>query len=104
MPHAHEQASAVVNEKTAFSWPVVVVLGGCLIAAGGGVVRVERIQSDADLLRSRVDLLEHQQSADRGQLNAQGATLTEMKAILVDLRTDVREALRGGVRPAVRRE
>jgi hypothetical protein len=95
-----EPSPVVVSDKTAFSWPVVVVLCASLLAVGGGMARVEGLRNDLDLLRARVDLLEHQQSADRGQLNAQGATLTEMKAILVELRTDVREALRGGFKPA----
>jgi hypothetical protein len=99
-----EPSASLVNEKTAFSWPVVVVLGGCLVAVGGGMVRVEGLQRDLDLLRTQVGILEHQQNADRGRIHEQGATLTEVKSILVDLRSDVREALRGGVRPATRRE
>lgn len=107
MPHPEspETPPAVLNEKTAFSWPVAVVLAAVLLGAGGGIARLERIQADHDLLRARVDLLEHQQGADRGQLQAQGATLAQVKEILVDLRADVREALRsGGVRPATHRE
>jgi outer membrane murein-binding lipoprotein Lpp len=97
-------ASSVVSEKTTFSWPVVVVLSGCLLAVGGGMVRVEAIQRDADLLRARVDLLEHQQGADRGQLHTQGATLNEVKTLLMELRVDVRDALRTVVRTADHRE
>lgn len=107
MPHPESEhtPSVVVNEKTAFSWPVVVAVLTAAIFVGGAMVRVEGIQRDHDLLRARVDLLEHQQGADRGQLQAQGATLAQVKEILVDLRADVREALRsGGVRPATHRE
>jgi hypothetical protein len=85
---------SVVNEKTAFSWPVMVTIGACLVAVGGGMVRVEAIQRDADILRGRVDLLEHQQSADRGQLNAQVATLGEVKALVLDVRTELRDITR----------
>lgn len=104
MAPSPEAPAAVISEKTSFSWPVVVVMCGSLIGVGGGIVRVEALQRDADILRARVDVLEHQQGADRGQLHAQGATLTEVRAILVDLRSDVREALRGGVRKLARDE
>lgn len=102
---SQETPPASLTDKTTFSWPVAVVLAAVLLAAGGGFARLDRIQADHDLLRARVDLLEHQQGADRGQLQAQGATLAQVKEILVDLRADVREALRsGGVRPATHRE
>ena len=72
----------------------------CAVVAGGGKMHLETIQRDHDLLRARVDLLEHQQGADRSQLHAQGATLTEVKAVLTGLRDDIRDALRRGIRPA----
>jgi outer membrane murein-binding lipoprotein Lpp len=87
--------ASLVSEKTAFSWPVVVVLSTCLLVVGGLIAKIENIGKDADMLRARVDLLDHQQSADRGQLNAQAATLGELKALVIEVRTDVRELSRG---------
>lgn len=101
MANGSEQTpQVIVNEKTAFGWPVAVVGAACLLAIGGGIARVEGISRDQELLRTRVDQLEYQQNADRGRLHEQGATLTEVKAILVDLRGDIREALRNNVHPA----
>jgi len=95
-----EPTPALLNEKTAFTWPVVASLITCAVLVGGGMMQVEGLRRDHDLLRARVDLLEHQQSADRGQLHAQGATLVQVKEILLELKGDVRDALRGGVRSA----
>lgn len=99
-PESPGTQPVTLNEKTAFSWPVAVVLAAVLLGAGGGIARLERMQADHDLLRARVDLLEHQQGADRGQLQAQGATLSQVREILLELKADVRDALRGTVRPA----
>jgi hypothetical protein len=51
-----------------------------------------------------VELLKHQQSADRGQLQVQGATLSRVEGLLVEVRSDVRKALEGVVRPATYRK
>jgi outer membrane murein-binding lipoprotein Lpp len=91
-----EPTPAAISEKSTFSWQVAVVLGACLAAVAGGLVRVDGIQRDADLLRSRVDLLERQQSADRGRLDVQAATLGEVRTLVLEVRTDVREVLRYG--------
>ena len=87
------------NEKTAFSWPVVGSIVACAVVLGGGKMHLDTLQRDHDLLRARVDLLEHQQGADRSQLHAQGATLAEVKTVLHGLRDDIRDALRRGIRP-----
>jgi outer membrane murein-binding lipoprotein Lpp len=99
-PESETTQALILNEKTAFSWPVAVVVAVCLLATGGGMARMELLQRDLDLMRAKVELLEHQQGADRGQLHEQRATLAQVLSTLLELKGDVREALRGGVRPA----
>jgi hypothetical protein len=84
-----------VNEKTAFGWPVFVPIALCLLAAGGGMARMESLQRDQDMTRARVDLLERQQNADRSRLDVQVATMSEVRALVLEVRSDVREVLRG---------
>jgi hypothetical protein len=89
-----EPTPSVVNEKTSFGWPVLVTISACLVAAGGGMVRVNQLERDGDVTRARVDLLERQQNADRSRLDVQAATLGEVRALVLEVRTDVREVLR----------
>ena len=58
------------------------------------MVRMEQLQRDLETIRAQVSVLERQQGADRSRLDVQAATLGEVRALVIEVRTDVREVLR----------
>jgi outer membrane murein-binding lipoprotein Lpp len=90
-----------INDETTFSWKVLASVLGVAVLAGGLFMKTEFMRRDIDqgridnsALRSEVDALKAQAAVDRGRLDVQAATLGEVRAVVLEVRSDVREVLR----------
>lgn len=84
------QAPTVLDSTLSVTWPVLLVIGGVIVAGAEVRLRVHQQAKDIERLDARLTAIEKEHNAAAVQMAGMSAMFGEIRASLAELREDLR--------------
>lgn len=84
------QAPTVLDSTLSVTWPVLLVIGGVIVAGAEVRLRVHQQARDLEKAEARLAALERDNQAQAVQMGSMSAMFGEIRASLAELREDLR--------------